>query len=409
MVHDYFYQHGLDPKETADALFAEIMDATGVPEWRRDLMWLGVHVFGASHSGEDGEPKAGLAFGTVVDEPKSWVTLSRWGGGMLQSIQMLRGLAAVLVVISHFGPIEKKYFASQILPESVNLGMSGVDLFFVISGFVMVAVTRGKGGFPDTARFLWNRAVRIFPTYWVYFAITLAVFLVKPGWVNSSYGTPDLVRSFFLLQTSTPLIAVAWSLTCELWFYIVFACMLVLPVKRVHFLIVWAVILLAFHSPEVPLHAFGLEFILGALVASAYFAGIRVSKRLCGAVVFAGAAFAVNTIFPMPDLPRAVVFGLPYAALVLFLVQAERDGMRFPRFSVVLGDASYSVYLSHVLVLSAIGKIVFAFNLPSSPSVLIAMFSTSMLSALLAYRWIELPTIALARKVRLGPTAVRAG
>lgn len=60
-VHDYLYQHGLEPRSVADDIFAEIMDGTRVPGWRKAMMWMGVRLFGAEHyKGEQGEAKAGF-------------------------------------------------------------------------------------------------------------------------------------------------------------------------------------------------------------------------------------------------------------------------------------------------------------------------------------------------------------
>lgn len=67
--------------------------------------------------------------------------------------------------------IEQKYGGTQtILPDFFNFGMFGVDLFFVISGFVMIAVTRGKfQNLKQATRFIYHRASRIYPAYWFLF------------------------------------------------------------------------------------------------------------------------------------------------------------------------------------------------------------------------------------------------
>jgi exopolysaccharide production protein ExoZ len=85
----------------------------------------------------------------------------------------------------------------------------------VISGFIMVTVTKGRFTLDgEVMRFLWGRLTRIYPTYWFYFFLTLAVFLIKPDWVNASQGHQiQLIPSFFLLPShQLPLVMVAWSL-----------------------------------------------------------------------------------------------------------------------------------------------------------------------------------------------------
>ena len=129
--------------------------------------------------------------------------------------------------------IERKYSGGDILlPDLFRFGVSGVDLFFVISGFVMVTVTRGRfGRLTKAARFRWGRLTRIYPTYWFYFFLTLSVFLWKPSWVNTSlHEQADLLASFLLWPTaSLPLVMVSWSLVNELWFYVVFTLLLLFP------------------------------------------------------------------------------------------------------------------------------------------------------------------------------------
>ena len=131
----------------------------------------------------------------------------------LPSLQALRGIAVLGVVAFHSLSIEQKYSGGDILlPDLLRVGQSGVDLFFVISGFVMVTVTEGR--FERSSEimwFLWGRITRIYPTYWFYFLLTAAVFLVKPNWVNSSQGhQTQLISSFLLLPSNQlPLVMIA--------------------------------------------------------------------------------------------------------------------------------------------------------------------------------------------------------
>ena len=137
----------------------------------------------------------------------------------LQSIQALRGIALLGVIGFHFLFIEKKYSGGDfLLPDFLHLGQSGVDLFFVISGFIMVTVTKGRFTLNgEVIRFLWGRLTRIYPTYWFYFFLTLAIFLIKPAWVNASQEhQTQLISSFLLLPSDQlPLVMAAWSLSHE--------------------------------------------------------------------------------------------------------------------------------------------------------------------------------------------------
>lgn len=159
-------------------------------------------------------------------------TLSAAHPRPLASIQVARGIAALAVVAYHASLTQVKYFSGvDVLPTFFSFGQFGVDLFFVISGFVMVLTTSAKHcALRESGKFLWNRFFRIYPTYWVYYLALVPVFLLLPGFVNSSEGGKvDLLTSFFLLPSSTlPLLLVAWTLTLEVWFYLVFAIILML-------------------------------------------------------------------------------------------------------------------------------------------------------------------------------------
>ena len=109
---------------------------------------------------------------------------------IFHNVQALRAIAALGVVIFHLSLIENKYFIQHIVPINLGrLGTAGVDLFFVISGFVMVVVSMGQFGKNGAAvQFLLRRMLRIFPIYWFYTIIVLAVFLAMPQLVNASGG-----------------------------------------------------------------------------------------------------------------------------------------------------------------------------------------------------------------------------
>lgn len=168
------------------------------------------------------------------------------GKARLDSIQLLRGAAAVMVVwwhaVENIVNRESTYKAAKetfLAPrELYALGASGVDIFFVISGFVMLySMWDGFGGSRSPLLFLKKRLIRIFPTYWVFLLLTQA-FMVA----HHLYGTgvpPDWQMFFYsilLLPTASGFegytLGQAWTLTYELFFYSLFALGLVLPRTR---------------------------------------------------------------------------------------------------------------------------------------------------------------------------------
>lgn len=347
----------------------------------------------------------------------------------LRSIQALRGLAVLGVVAYHALSVEQKYSGGdRVLPEFFSFGQTGVDLFFVISGFVMVTVTQGRfGGLPETLRFLWSRVTRIYPTYWLYFFITLAIFLVKPAWVNASQGYQvQLLTSFLLLPSQQlPLVMVSWSLIHEMWFYLVFACLLLFHQRLLlPALLVWTTLILVGNasidmralSPgiHIVLHPYTLEFIIGALTAVlVHTKGVRrlptflVWLCIAGLLLVGMPAMYVSGVLAYgATIPRAGLLGVFYGTLVFTLTLLEhRKVLPVPKSLQFLGDISYTIYLSHVLVLSAIGRLWLLAGASADSHVDNLVAFGVMLAAVIAYGWVgfrlvERPTVDFSHRLR---------
>lgn len=268
----------------------------------------------------------------------------------LQSIQALRGVAALLVVFFHARALEMKGIAANGLTEQPLIGglftngFAGVDLFFVISGFIMVFVTRdGLNGLKPAASFLFARVTRIYPVWWAFVGCMTIYMLAahgvsgqSEGWQKAAFGhpmVPYLVKSFLLVpQEPFPVLNVGWTLIHEVYFYIVFALFLLMPRKWLPFLLGgWTIIvtagaLLGFSQPtamtwvSLAVHPMTLEFVLGAI------AGLAVTK---GLIWRSGILTQVATLWLMAALcyeasandfllqwGRVIWFGLPCALLV---------------------------------------------------------------------------------------------
>lgn len=329
----------------------------------------------------------------------------------LPSIQALRGIALLGVIGFHLLFIEKKYSGGDfLLPNFLYLGQSGVDLFFVISGFIMVTVTKDRFTLDGKViRFLWGRLTRIYPTYWFYFFLTLAVFLIKPDWVNASQGHQiQLIPSFFLLPShQLPLVMVAWSLIHELWFYLIFSIFLcfrecfLLPL-----LLIWGTTITTINLfvtvtdfsgiALIAFHAYSLEFIMGALAALFFYQEYAAKLSVRSVIVIITLILSIG--FPMiyafdileqESLVRACVMGTLYGFLVYSVARLEQlNQFSLPKPLQFLGDISYTVYLSHVLVLSAIGRL-WLMATPAPNNLLDnALVCLAMLAAVVGYGWV---------------------
>lgn len=345
----------------------------------------------------------------------------------LQNIQALRGAAILAVVLFHLITIEKKYGGTKtFLPDFFDFGMFGVDLFFVISGFVMIAVTRGK--FQNTKqaiRFLYHRAMRIYPTYWVYSVLVLGVFLVNPSLVNSNQGNQvDILASFLLLPSKTsPLIMVGWTLIHEMYFYLVFFLILLLtPEKRIfHAMLLWAAvviflnILLESINPFIKLifHPLTIEFISGCFLAIIFYRTssqlLKTSSLLAMAFIgFVASIYGHNlyqhfTGYIEPQgWWRILIFGVPALLMVLCFINAERNGFVIHSSLIKIGDASYSIYLSHILTLNAAGRIwsVFSSNsIYDNYIVVPVLFILVIIVGMASSRYVERPLLTYSRRI----------
>ena len=299
----------------------------------------------------------------------------------LLTLQVARGTAANLVVLAHLFAVEGKYTHGGVLPSFTYYGVAGVDLFFVLSGFIMVAVA-GRGVGPW--EFLWRRAARVYPTYWLVTLVVLAVTMVAPEMANSSINEPiSIWRSFLLVPARTPpLLAVGWTLVHEIYFYLVFAILLALRIPVRFGLIAWGLVLLTVTmtmpnataaSPVLSLvtNPLTAEFMMGSIVGLLW-----VRRRTPGAVsvgVIGVAAFAFSLVYLAPALSlstsahldtwRVLIFGIP-SALVLYALAAAEHRTEPPlpqKWFVAIGEWSYAAYLVHVLVISAIGRVLVLF------------------------------------------------
>lgn len=148
--------------------------------------------------------------------------------GRIEAIQYLRGIAALVVVFAHVASMQHSLAPSLpvFLPE-FN-GFWGVDIFFVISGFIIVYITHELvSGGRTAALFLLKRAVRIVPAYWFF---TLFVYLADTRhWFSDQANLTNmamLLKSLFFVKPGFPLLFVGWTLTLEMFFYAIFSLVL---------------------------------------------------------------------------------------------------------------------------------------------------------------------------------------
>lgn len=290
-----------------------------------------------------------------------------------QSLQIARGLCAVLVMVFHLSVMEEKYTPFSLLHPLRPLGRYAFDMFFVISGFVILHSNwdRLGTGFGGWRAYMLRRVNRIYPNYWLFCTLTLIVYAALPAMAHPhSFSPAHLLRSYALLpQAHFPLVATGWSLVLEMFFYLMFSVCFFLPRARLWAAgVAWLALLVGINAlfpttataHQAPLHsAFAIEFLAGCAAAFTLrrcpgFAAWRLWMLLALVLVQLAAAGGAAAFLP-PYYARSL--WLAATGFFLFLAAAGYERTRPKLFArpalILLGDASYSLYLSHLMVFNA--------------------------------------------------------
>ena len=289
-------------------------------------------------------------------------------------IQAGRGIAALLVVLFHATSIAEFYLHHDLAAGVFIFGYGGVDLFFVVSGFVIMWVHGDDIGHLDRLRpYLIRRLIRIYPVFWIVAAVLLPIYSGVPPAIDLA----TLVRSLLLLDPmNNPIVGVAWSLTHELFFYAMFGLAIGLSWKfaRIVFSIWLSVSAVSYFAAVVTngrLHLppgagfwfspYNLEFAMGCATAYAIQIGARVPSHrlaLLGATVFLISGLSEPFLHERFGQRHSIAcYGFASMLLVWGAVRWERGAtVRMPRLLLVLGDASYSIYLTHYALLDLLAR-----------------------------------------------------
>jgi peptidoglycan/LPS O-acetylase OafA/YrhL len=348
------------------------------------------------------------------------------GRTRLDGIEQMRGFAAIGVVVAHavdsvsaVGTRVDGLFLPAV-PAANDLGACGVDLFFVISGFVM-AYSISRGAPVSAARFAWNRFKRIVPAFWL---ASLGYALLR-----LAFGEPIDPRTFLTTLSIVPLadqgeyvfptLYVGWTLAFELCFYLLVAIVvatgrrfaslgILLLVGAAALLgMLWRPSAIAIRFLANPIY---LEFacgIVGYLLFARGFHGVRARCALiCLVVCF----LAAITILPIDlgislhpiavingdaGLKRALMFGPAFMLLVLGSIEPERRAGWFGRFLLLIGRTSYSLYLTHAFVMLGMEHAWFGAWRPNVYWLVAALVMSSVILGVVVHRAVERPLLDL--------------
>ena len=315
----------------------------------------------------------------------------------LLGLQYLRGLAAVAVVIFH---------AADKAGQDFSVGKAGVDLFFVLSGFLMIAIT---GDDSRPFKFLGDRIRRIVPVYWIATSVMLAG--ACAGLFPSVRLTAwHIISSYFFIPSVSPsngkiwpLLVPGWTLNYEMMFYVVFAALMFLRSQRLQLALLtmlFACLTLAGTLLR-PIDAIPitysdpmlLEFAAGGWIGYLW-KGDRKWHSWIGWPTLTIATFMLVAIpFQNIMLPRIIAFGIPSLMILASILAMERK-RPIPRlpFPLLIGDASYSIYLWHTLAISVAAKIGEKLYLPTGAIVVLGVTS-GVLVGIIGFKLIEEPIL----------------
>jgi exopolysaccharide production protein ExoZ len=287
---------------------------------------------------------------------------------LLLSLQYGRGVAAMMVVFQH------AYFQLDDYVPYLHWGSApaAVDLFFMISGVIMVVTSQRSG----PGEFVKRRLVRIVPLYWLFTLMLAGLAVLAPEQLHTTVVTGGtLAKSLLFVPHESlghpgeiwPILVPGWTLNYEMFFYAVFALLLFLPAgQRLSVATLSFVALvgggMAFEPVQDPVlrtytSPLLLDFLVGILMGHLYLARVQISARLAWSLLIIGSMLlACDVLAPISEGGSGFPgFGIAAALLVLGGTQLDRAGLMPPsRLLRGLGDASYSIYLTHLLTLGAL-------------------------------------------------------
>lgn len=324
----------------------------------------------------------------------------------IYGIEISRGIAALLVVFYHISRLFEQNFDYYPLTRVTQVGHTGVDFFFVLSGFIIYFIHYHDIGHKVQLKpYLIKRLIRIFPIYWVAFFLHLSIipFVSSSDFPTLSKGMLQLF--LFPLGMKDLVIGVSWTLQYELIFYLFFALLIFNRAIGTIVSCLWLTMLIlqffTLYQFDIPLvaTAFCFQFIAGALAAHII---LRLPSKHLKKCFYVGAGllilawwFELNGLLNGYGEHARIVYAIVFMLLVIGIVSMENETkMEFPKIWLVLGKSSYSIYLTHLFfggiyfkIMGLIGLFEF---LPRSITALIIILFT-VISGVIFSQLIELP------------------
>jgi exopolysaccharide production protein ExoZ len=299
------------------------------------------------------------------------------------------------------------YHAFQWIDDRFWVGAAGVDVFFVISGFIIWTVA--SEGEATAGVFFWRRLTRVAPAYWAATGAVIVIALAWPTLMRQVTLSPAHVAlSLVFVQhidprgLPFPVLPPGWSLNYEALFYLLVTLTLLAPTAlRFRLILAALVAVIAFGVLDPPAYYLGanmmmLQFAAGVWLARRRQLGLRTPPRVGVALIVTGVALlaAMGLAGLRSDLWRPILWGAPAAMIVAGALALEPvRALAPPKPLLRLGDASYAIYLCHFVAVAAAARLVGVAVWPFVPLAI----ALSLAAGMVFHHAIERPLIAGAR------------
>ncbi|MCK7163327.1 acyltransferase family protein [Enterobacter cloacae] len=331
---------------------------------------------------------------------------------MIRSVQYLRGVAALMVLLHHVYRtllINRGYLPDWLHNAVAGSFSSGVDIFFVISGFVIYLSISERPKSP--LKFLSDRIARIAPAYWLYSGIFALIIIYYP-WTHpsSAFEFTHFIKSLLFIPARNPAdmnfyptLIVGWTLNFEMAFYLIMSISLVFGVKYLHYFILAFLVAINLFATKSPLTEFYgttriFEFALGVMIGRLYLTKISIFNisesisTLMLILAFYVLLFVNGDIFLTSGIPSAIIV---FSAICLNKNLKQID------FMDRLGDSSYTLYLSHKIFICLAVIICkdfnYGFELMAIPVIII-----SLIYSFSTFKYVEIiPSKAIKSRIHI--------
>jgi len=333
---------------------------------------------------------------------------------MLYTLQVYRGLAAVLVVLFHTTVQMDSYgYSSQIIIDFFRFGHAGVEFFFVLSGFIIYSIHKNEigTGFEKLSLYLLKRFIRIFPVYWFLMFSLGFLYLIFPNTgAEFHHKIYDFSLSLFLIPQMHPqYIGVAWTLSHEILFYIIFAFLLIRKSIGIVIFSIWQILVLfSILEPSLKESSYILSFLFSTYnilfligLIAAHLSDKLINLRnnsssfmFCN-IFFILIAFVDRYTSASYDL-TLLMYGLS-SFLIIINSRNHKLNNYFKSKSILLllGNASFSIYLIHSYIILILSKIITKLHLEGTPDLIMyfSIVTISIVGGIILYSYIEKPLL----------------